>query len=63
MVPLLLFSLYFVALPIVGGIWWPIHLWAGGIVLAGVTGWLRSYLVLPPAIPEPEERYAIQHEV
>jgi len=53
MVPVVLYSLYFPALLMVGGIWWPIHLWAGGIALAGVTGWLMSYLILPPAFPEP----------
>jgi hypothetical protein len=52
-VPVVLYSLYFLALLIVGGIWWPIHLWAGGIALAGVTGWLLSYLILPPALPQP----------
>jgi len=32
---------------LLGGVWWQIHLWAGGIVLAGVTGWLVSYLIVP----------------
>src|SRR5262249_3124424 len=43
LVPLVLYSLYFLALLTLGGIWWPIHLWAGGIALASVTGWLMSY--------------------
>src|SRR5262249_27430051 len=55
MAPLVLYSLYFLALLMLGGIWWPIHLWAGGIILAGVTGWLISYLILPPAFPEPAQ--------
>jgi hypothetical protein len=62
-VPLVFYSLYFLALQMVGGIWWPIHLWAGGIALAGVTGWLMSYLILPPALPEPAQGYTGQYEV
>ncbi len=46
-VPVVLYSLYFLALFLLGGVWWQIHLWAGGIVLAGVTGWLVSYLMVP----------------
>ena len=46
-VPVVLYSLYFLALFLLGGVWWQIHLWAGGIVLAGVTGWLVSYLIVP----------------
>jgi hypothetical protein len=52
LIPVVLYSLYFVALLMLGGIWWPIHLWAGSIGLAGLTGWLMSYLVAPPAFPE-----------
>jgi len=63
MVPVVLYSLYFMALLVVGGIWWPIHLWAGGIALAGVTGWLMSYLIAPPAFPELPHVEARQHEV
>jgi hypothetical protein len=61
LVPLVLYSLYFLTLLLAGGIWWPIHLWAGGIALAGVTGWLMSYLVFPPAIPE-SARTGTMHE-
>jgi hypothetical protein len=38
---------YFLALRLTEGIAWSVHLWAGSIVLAGVAGWLLSYLVLP----------------
>jgi len=62
LVPVVLYSLYFLALLMLGGIWWPIHLWAGGIALAGVTGWLMSYLIVPPAIPEPARADVMQHE-
>jgi hypothetical protein len=62
LVPVLFYSFYFLALQIVGGIWWPIHLWAGGIALAGVTGWLVSYLILPPALPDLVSTYTRQEE-
>ena len=61
-VPVVFYSLYFLTLLMVGGIWWPIHLWAGGIALAGVTGWLMSYLIVPPALPELAQGYSMQHE-
>jgi hypothetical protein len=35
------------------GVWWPIHLWTGTIVLAGVTGWLVSLVVLPARSSSP----------
>ncbi len=48
-VPFILYICYFLTLELAGGgIAWVIHLWAGSIVLAGITGWLVSYLVLPP---------------
>lgn len=47
-VPAVLYALYFLALLLTGGLWWSIHLWAGSIALAGVVGWLLSYLVAPP---------------
>ena len=62
LVPVVLYSLYFLALLLAEGIWWPIHLWAGGIALAGVTGWLVSFLILPPALPEPSRADTMQHE-
>ena len=47
-VPTLLFALYFAYLLAGGGVWWPVHLWAGAPVLAGLTGVLISLLVAPP---------------
>ncbi len=48
-VPAILYICYFLTLELAGGgIAWVIHLWAGSIVLAGITGWLVSYVVLPP---------------
>ncbi len=43
---------YFVALAMTEGISWSIHLWTGSIGLAGLTGWLLSYLLMPPRLPE-----------
>lgn len=46
-VPALLYAFYIVALAATGGTWWSVHLWTGAIVLAGITGLLVSYLVVP----------------
>ncbi|MGH2400372.1 MAG: hypothetical protein ACRDF6_11045, partial [bacterium] len=49
LVPAILYTLYMLALVVAaGGIWWRVHLWMGAITLAGITGWLLSYLVVPP---------------
>lgn len=50
-VPAVLFSAYFLLLQVTQGIGWPVHLWAGSIVLAGVTGVLLGYLLAPPPAP------------
>lgn len=50
LVPLVLYALYFTALIQVDGVWWPVHLWAGAPIVAGLTGWLVSLLVVPPAV-------------
>jgi hypothetical protein len=46
-VPAVFYCCYFVALIATEGIAWSVHLWTGSIMLAGLTGWLLSYLVLP----------------
>jgi hypothetical protein len=51
LVPIALYSLYFLTLTLMGGTWWPVPLWTGAIVMSGVVGWLISYLVVPPALP------------
>ena len=48
LVPLLLYSLYFAYLLASRGLWWSVHLWTGAIVLAATTGYLVSFLVIPP---------------
>lgn len=49
--PLLYFGAYFLALLLTEGTRWSVHMIGGALVLAGVTGWLLSYLVVPPAMP------------
>lgn len=53
-VPTILYLFYCLALQLVHGIWWSIHLWLGATALAGVVRWLLSYLVVPPAMPAEE---------
>jgi Tol biopolymer transport system component len=43
-VPVLLYALYFLALQLTQGIGWSIHLWLGALVMAGLVGWLVSFL-------------------
>jgi hypothetical protein len=49
--PMALFSLYFLTLALLGGVWWPIPLWAGAISASGVVGWFVSYVIAPPEVP------------
>ncbi|MCB8953406.1 MAG: hypothetical protein H6650_15470 [Ardenticatenales bacterium] len=51
-VPAFLYAAYFLTLFLTGGVAWTIHLWAGGIFLAGMMGTLTSYLLWPPTQPE-----------
>jgi hypothetical protein len=41
---------YFAAIGMTAGLAWSPHLWLGTIVFVGVTGWLLSYLLLPPRL-------------
>lgn len=52
--PILLFSAYYLALLVTEGTRWSVHLVTGSVALAGVVGWLLSYLVAPPALPAGE---------
>ena len=47
-VPGFFFLTYFLALNLVDVVWWPIHVWTGCIVIAGVVGWLLSLVIAPP---------------
>jgi hypothetical protein len=48
-VPLVMFSLYYVTISVVStmSVVWTIHVWAGSVALAGATGLLLSYLMVP----------------
>jgi hypothetical protein len=43
------YTVYFVALVATRGVWWPVHVWTGAILLAAAEGWLIGLLVLPGA--------------
>ena len=54
-VPLMFYALYFIDLQIVGptifqsGILWSVPFWAGAPVIAGIAGFLLSFVMIPPA--------------
>lgn len=50
--PVALYAIYFGMLAYTGTIYWTLHMWLGAIFLAGGVGWLLSYLVMPPSIPD-----------
>lgn len=48
LVPIFIYSFYFLALLLFGGgIVYSVHVWTGAIVVAGLVGWLTSYFVVP----------------
>jgi hypothetical protein len=62
--PAAFYLLYFVDLAIVGptifhsGIIWTVPFWAGSPVIAGITGFLLSYVMIPPVQPGEEKEEA-----
>ena len=48
LLPFILYVLYVVIVEITADSWWTIHMLAGLPVLAGIVGFLLSFLVLPP---------------
>lgn len=48
LIPVVLYTAYFVTLILGGGIWWSVHLWTGSVVMAGVMGYLLSFLAVEP---------------
>ena len=47
-VPAAFAGLYLVAVTLTHGIWWPVHVWSGAILVTGLGGLLVSYLAFPP---------------
>lgn len=52
-VPVIFYTSYFLFLLIAGQLIWSIHLWAGSAVMAGIAGWLLSYVWVAPETGEP----------
>ena len=48
--PATLVASYLTAIGSTSGLWWSWHLIFGAVVLAGITGWLISYLVAPTTV-------------
>ena len=54
-VPAAFTSVYFLALFLTAGVWWPVHLWAAAAPVAGGAGWLLSFIAVasPHGSPRP----------
>ena len=50
-VPVVLYLLYFLVLKLTSGVNWTIHLWLGTTFVAGIAGFLLSYLLVPSTVP------------
>ena len=37
------------------GIVWSIHLAVGSVLVSGIAGWLISYVMIPPKMPNEQE--------
>lgn len=44
--------LYFVFLMGKEPLWWSVHMWTGTVAVAGITGLLLSYVLIPPPSPQ-----------
>ena len=59
------YTLYFIDLAIVGPIifqsviLWSAPFWAGAPIIAGIAGFLLSYVMLPPAQPAEEKDQSV----
>lgn len=49
--PTLYIGSYILALLLTEGSRWSVHLLSGAVFLAGISGWLLSYLLMPPRMP------------
>ena len=45
--PAAMTTFYLLFLEATTGIWWQIHFWAGAVLVAGMMGWLVSFVALP----------------
>lgn len=52
LVPIIVYSFYFLAIQLTAGIAWTIHSWSGLIVVSGAVGIVISFLIFPPRLPE-----------
>lgn len=59
LLPVGIYGPYFLGILRADGIWWPVHAWTGAVVVAGITGVLLSYLVVPPSRPADSAATAI----
>jgi hypothetical protein len=50
--PIVLWTAYFVVLPTIHDVHWPLDLWLGTVGLAAVTGVLLSFVAVAPAPPK-----------
>ncbi len=55
LIPIIIYSAYTATIFLTSGTWWSIHLWTGAIVMAGITGFLLSYLIIEPASGETQK--------
>lgn len=53
-VPTVIYAVYFLVLSATHGIGWSVHFSAGAVAMAGIAGWLLTYLVLPPVGHQPQ---------
>lgn len=49
--PTLYIGSYIIALLLTEGTRWSVHILSGAVFLAGIAGWLLSYLLMPPRMP------------
>ena len=51
LVPLVLWTAYFVLIRAVNDIRWPLDLWIGTVIACAVTALFLSVIAVPPAVP------------
>lgn len=49
-VPVVIYSLYFITISLTSNLVWPTPVWVGTVVLTGVTGFIVSYVICPPRL-------------